>query len=158
MAKIHKDSKFEQNFWKWPKMAKLLVGLVREEAHAEALFSAVLKTLPQETFNSRIKQKILSKSLSWTPHPCPIRQAEYLAHTSMPFSERKRTSSISPNKQKQRLLPVGQTWRVGTSISCNFSGSSAPPFPSIQNSARCKIRLFIRNRKLQCIVLTSLLL
>lgn len=141
MARIHKDSKFKQNFWKWSSsqksVAKLLVGLVREEAHTEDVFSKVLKTLPQETFNSRMKRKILSKSLSWTPHPFIIRQADYLAHSSVPFSEHKRPSNVSSNNQKQRLLPVGQAWRVGTSVPCNFSGSSAPP------SLPCRTSLYI---------------
>ena len=59
MAKIHKDSKFEQNFWMWSKPAKVLVGLLREEAHTEDVFRKVLKTLPQETFSSRIRTENL---------------------------------------------------------------------------------------------------
>lgn len=54
MAKIHTDSKFQQNFWKWSSsqklVAKLLAALVREKAHNEDVFSKGFKILPQKTF------------------------------------------------------------------------------------------------------------
>lgn len=75
----------------------------------------------------------------------------------MAFSEEKRTSYISSDNQEQRLLPVEQAGR-GARPYPQLQWELSTPFPPIQNSVHCNISLFKSNGKIQCIVLTSLLL